>query len=258
ERGALGPQQQFWLLARDAAETDMAGRCIDRLGMPSRRPIAPAIVGRTEIRSALQDFARYPVAWLTGVVALVLLAAAGALRDTAWLGGIRGMTRTEALGGPFPDVADHVVEAVLVGGERSDRGGAFVAVLGQVLPGKLALPGVGHHLAARVEVVAPGEFGVVVRAASGKLPFRFPGQILTRPACVGECILVSNVDDWMVADALDAAARAKGVAPVGALHKGPPVAPVVGLHALEGTAEHQRSRIEHVLERAGIGLGIGR
>src|SRR4029453_5645454 len=41
-----------------AAEADMAGRGVDRLGMARRRTIAPAIVGRAEMGAAFQHLAR--------------------------------------------------------------------------------------------------------------------------------------------------------------------------------------------------------
>src|SRR5260370_42455778 len=38
-------------VSEDAAEADMAGRGVDRLGMARRGPVAPAIVGRAEGRA---------------------------------------------------------------------------------------------------------------------------------------------------------------------------------------------------------------
>src|SRR5262245_40763259 len=110
------------------------------------------------------------------------------------------MACTEPVGGPFPDVADHVVEPMVVGGKRSDRGRALIAVLRQVLPGKLTLPSVGHYLAAGMELIAPSEFGTLLLATRGKFPFRFGGQIFASPARVGERVLVGDVHHWMIAD----------------------------------------------------------
>src|SRR5215469_15531427 len=42
----------------DAAETDVAGRGIDGLGVPCRRAVAAAVVGRAQMRAALQYLAR--------------------------------------------------------------------------------------------------------------------------------------------------------------------------------------------------------
>src|SRR5512132_2943978 len=49
------------------------------------------------------------------------------------------------VGGPLPDVADHVVQAVAVGRVAAHRGRPCVAVQLQVLDRELALPGVGCH-----------------------------------------------------------------------------------------------------------------
>src|SRR5690349_21204596 len=53
----------------DAAKSDMAGRRIDRLGMACGGAIAPAVVGRAEVRAALQDLAGNFDRGLAGVVA---------------------------------------------------------------------------------------------------------------------------------------------------------------------------------------------
>jgi len=50
--------------------------------------------------------------------------------------------------GPFPDVADHVVNAVTVRWKRGNRRRALEAVVVQILSRKFALPGVGLVLAA--------------------------------------------------------------------------------------------------------------
>ena len=83
------------------------------------------------------------------------------------------------VGGPLPDVAGHVVEAVAVGRKRADRRRPLVAVLEQVLPGELALPGVGHRLAARRELVAPGD----TRRRRGRRARRTP----IRPRSAAPC-----------------------------------------------------------------------
>src|SRR4029078_3736980 len=65
--------------------------------------------------------------------------------------------------------------------ETLDRRGALVSVQLQVLPGKLALPGVRRRLAVRKVLVAPGERGTLEAAPSGPLPFSFRGAPLLLP-----------------------------------------------------------------------------
>src|SRR6185295_17946310 len=59
------------------------------------------------------------------------------------------------VGGPLPDVTDHVVDAVVVRRKRCYRRGALVAVAGKILMRKHALPGVRHRLAGGHKLVAP-------------------------------------------------------------------------------------------------------
>ena len=66
---------------------------------------------------------------VAGVVAAFLAPAARILRNAASLRRVGFVLWRVPVGGPFPDVADHVVEAVAVRRERSHRRGAFEAVL---------------------------------------------------------------------------------------------------------------------------------
>src|SRR4029078_11891195 len=49
----------------DAAEAEMRGGCVDRFREARRRPIAAAVVGRTEVGAAFDDFAWNPDLRLT-------------------------------------------------------------------------------------------------------------------------------------------------------------------------------------------------
>src|SRR5262245_63434471 len=100
----------------------MASRGINRLRMASRRSVAPTVVRGAEIGAAFEHLARDATLWLAGVVAQVLRAAARVFRDTAGLGRVGLVTRTEPVGGRFPDGADHVVDAVVVLRNGDDRG----------------------------------------------------------------------------------------------------------------------------------------
>ena len=56
------------------------------------------------------------------------------------------VARREVVRGPLPDVTGGVVKPVAVRREHLNRRGALVAVGLEILPGKAALPSVGHHL----------------------------------------------------------------------------------------------------------------
>src|SRR6187402_2545270 len=96
----------------NAAETEMAGRRVDRLRHPRRGPIAPAIVRRTEIGSALGHAPRNRKVGHARVEAFLERAAArivdGAARTRDVLVALIPVDR------PLPDVARHVVEAIPV------------------------------------------------------------------------------------------------------------------------------------------------
>src|SRR5262245_6072903 len=96
--------------------------------MSRGRAVASAILWRAQMRAALDDLLWNFHIGGSGVVAVGLAAAPRVLRDAARLRGIRLMLRRIPVGRPFPDVADHVVEAVAVRRECGDRRGALEAV----------------------------------------------------------------------------------------------------------------------------------
>src|SRR5215211_804720 len=105
------------------------------------------------------------------VVTAVLAAAARVLRDAAGFRRVALVLLRVPVGRPFPDIADHVVDAMTVRRERGDWGGPLEAVAVRVLPRKLALPGVGHVPAVRRQLVAPCVVRALEAAARRKLPF---------------------------------------------------------------------------------------
>ena len=82
-----------------AAKADVAGRAVGRVALPGRDPVAPAVGGVAEVRAALLDL-EVPLAGPRG----------------SWPRSC-GEPRIEPVGGPLPDVAGHVVQAVAVGRE---------------------------------------------------------------------------------------------------------------------------------------------
>src|SRR5580765_9030504 len=98
---------------------------IDRLRMSRCRPVASAVIRRAQMRAALDDLLWNLHIGRSGVVAVVLAPPARVLRNAAGLRRIRLMLWRIPVGRPFPDVADHVLEAVPIRRECGDRRRAF-------------------------------------------------------------------------------------------------------------------------------------
>src|SRR5262249_26775305 len=184
-----------------AAKTDVAGGRIDRLALPRRGPVAQAVVGRAEVGTALYHAASDMRARL----------ARRATGFFAALGRLGKRTRR-----PLPDVAEHVVEAIPVGGKGIDGRGALVSIELEVLPRESALPGIGHRPPVGGERFPP-RVGRALEAAAGReFPFGFDRQLLSSPGRVGTRIFVSDVHDGMVIATGDAAVGTLGMSPIGA------------------------------------------
>src|SRR5436309_3139894 len=158
----------------------MAGRGVDRLGMARCGAVAATVVWRAEMPAALQNLSWNFDLWLARIIALLLAATARVFRDAAGLWHVGLVLLRIPVRGPFPDVADHVVDAVAVGRKRLDRRGARKAVAVQVLLREIALPGVGAMIAIGRELVAPGIFGAAEPSPRRKFPLRFGRQVLAR------------------------------------------------------------------------------
>src|SRR5882757_7121408 len=157
----------------DASKANVTGGRIDRLRVSRGRPIAAAIVRRAQMRAAFQNLPWDAYLWQAGIEAFVLASAAGIFRNAAGLRSVRFVSWRIPVGRPFPDIPDHVVDAVAVRRKGRDRRGAIEAVGTEILMREFALPGVGHMPVTRRELRAPGVFGVSQAAACRKLPFRF-------------------------------------------------------------------------------------
>src|SRR5262245_15666830 len=118
--------------SHDTAKADVTRRRIDRLCMTRCRAIAAAIVWCTQERAAFQNLSWNPHLRLAGVVARTLRATAWVAWNAARLASVGGMSRREPVVGPFPHVADHVVEAITIRRECSHWRGARIAIRGQV------------------------------------------------------------------------------------------------------------------------------
>src|SRR5208282_1860257 len=70
------------------------------------------------------------------------------------------------------------------------------------------------------------ELGAVEPAAGRELPLRFGRQVLARPFRVSQGVAVGDVNDGMIIEATERAARSVGSPPVGSKFERPPLAPV--------------------------------
>src|SRR5262249_51744886 len=158
----------------------MRGAEVDFLWLPRGRTIARAIIGCAQKRAALDD-----AAWrlTAGQGQLLQFGSARISRCLA------RVTRPIPIARPFPDIADHVAEAVTVGLEAANRRRPGVAVLIGVVDGKDALPGVGDRLAFAIEGTRPIVLAVAT-AARGEFPLRLGRELAPAPARIGERILV--------------------------------------------------------------------
>src|SRR5262245_2329639 len=128
---------------------------IDWLWKTGRRPVAPAVVRRAQVRAALEDLP-WNLDRLTRIVAAFLAWPSRVAGNTARFDLVRRMRRTIPVGRPLPDVADQIEQTVPVRRKHADGRGAFVAIGRQILPRECALPGVRHVPIAWPKLVAPG------------------------------------------------------------------------------------------------------
>src|SRR5690606_1827804 len=159
---------------------------------------------------------------------------------------------------PLPDVSRHVVETETIGGKRADRRRAFVTVRLEVLPGELALPGVGLRTTVRFETLAPRVGGSVEPAARRELPLRLARQRLPRPSRIGLGIFVRDVDDRMLIASFEVALRSLRMLPARAWNVGPPCAWITQRNPPYRLAEHERAGDENRRVHPRIGVRIRR
>src|SRR6185436_16442715 len=115
------------------------------------------------------------------IVAGVLASAAWVSRNAACLERIDRVSRLVPIGGPLPDVADHVVDAVRVGRKRTHRRRPFVPVGHEIRPGELALPRVGHVTIVWKQLISPGEWRAIETTSSRTFPLGFGRKRLAFP-----------------------------------------------------------------------------
>src|SRR5437899_5187459 len=112
--------------------------------MTRGRTIAAAVAGSAKMRATFKHFAWNPEVRLTRVVARALGSAARILRNAADFWRVGFVLLRIPIGRPFPDIADHVVQAVTVGRECGDGRSAFEAISRKILVREITLPSVCH------------------------------------------------------------------------------------------------------------------
>lgn len=96
----------------------------------------------------------------------------------------------EGVSRPFPHVADHVVEAIGIGGEALGGGCGGVAVGGGVLSREAALEDVAGEVIGIVWIAgAPWVGDIALACASGVLPLGLGGEAPADPCGVGAGIV---------------------------------------------------------------------
>lgn len=120
----------------NTAEANVRGGAVFRLRMTSSRPVATAVVGRTEVGATLQHPPRDAKGRVSLIVAFFACCCpriaryAAGLRRGFWMAG-----RPE-IASPLPHVADHIVETIAVSREAADRRGAGKSVGKAIVYGK--------------------------------------------------------------------------------------------------------------------------
>ena len=131
----------------------MAHPGIDHLRPASRGAVAHAIAVGAKVGAALDHLAGYSELRLPPVVALAYSATARITWNAARLVDLGRMAVGVPVGGPIPDIAGHVVQAVPVRREGSDRSCRAVAEVRS--PREIAVPEVGEPGARRIRAHHP-------------------------------------------------------------------------------------------------------
>src|SRR6185436_9584205 len=222
--------------ANYAAKTQVAGRGVDGLRHARGWTIAAAVIRRAKKRTALHDFSRDLYIRRARIEAGFAFAAARIFHRAA--GAFDLAMVLIPVGGPLPHVAGHVVQAVPVRRKRTDRCRPLEAVFEQVLPGKCALPVVGHRLPAGHVLVAPGKFRAFQSAARREFPLRFGGQFLACPFRIGLGIFERDVHYRMAPQSLQRTCGSTRMLPVGTRDIDPPVVVISKINRTGGFLEH--------------------
>src|SRR6266542_2780389 len=235
----------------------MAGPRVNLLRDARGRPVAQTVIRRAEIRATLQYLPRDAYLRRPQINARFFLSA---FRVKARAAGV-GYTAVLLIpvGRPLPDVAGHVIKSVAVRRERTDWRRALITVGQQIHDWEFALPGIGHHLAVRRELVSPGVGRAFESSARGELPLGFGRQFLAPPSRIGFGVLKCDMHDRMPGHPLlQRTARPQRTSPTRARRVCPPVEVIAEVDAMRGLLKNNRTGHERFRIRARIVLRIQR
>lgn len=148
----------------------------------------------------------------------------------------------------FPDVPRHVVEAVAIGGERSDGSTPGVAVFGSVPVGKFTLEDIREVLVIRAAFISPRVILFFEPPSGSVFPFSLGRETFAGPLGISPCIGDGEAGDGVVEAVSDAGAGAFGLLPVGVGGEVPPRgdgASVFEVGGAVGSLEDHYPRKEH-------------
>src|SRR6185437_312722 len=129
--------------------------------------------------------------------------AARVARNAASLEFVRAVFRLIPVRSPLPNVSNHVEKSVTVCGKDADGRGSLIAIAAQILPGKIALPGIGHVVPAMIKLFTPSVGSTVEASSSGELPFCFGRQFFSGPFGISFRVAISDMDDWMLCEPIE-------------------------------------------------------
>ena len=173
------------------------------------RAITLAIIGCTKVRAAFEDLA------LKGCTCWIVWHTA----TSHWRLPRLGIVIVRR---PFPDIADHVVQAKAVGGKAANGRRALPSVKQQIGIGKLPLPIIGEYGSTGRKFIAPGIVRAVQPAARCIFPFGFGRKCFTCPMWHRHDIGIADMDNRMILQTTNRASRSSRMLPVRTSPKIPP------------------------------------
>src|SRR6185312_11559750 len=222
--------------------------------------IALAVALRTKVRTALEHAPADLHTWSGGIEAFAFARAARIVDRAAGAGLplLRSLRSGIPVAGPFPDIADHVEQAVAVRLVAPHRRGAFPPVFEGVRVGKQALPVVRQHLAAGRERTAPRIVPASVPAPRGKFPLGLGRKALAGPARISQRVAEGDMDHRMILQPCKRAIGPGRMPPIGSEAEFPPLAPVPQVDRRGGTSEYQRAGLRQRRVHSWIVGWVGR
>ena len=194
----MGPGSLIWRDIDNTPEADVARRGINRLGNTCRRAIPQAVIRRAEEGPAFEHFSWDAELRLCRINTLLSCPPSRIERDAARPGRVFWMMLLVPVRRPFPHITRHVIQPIAIRREGAHGRRPLIAISHQVLPGKLSLLGVGHHLTSRSVFIPPGIHGTLYSPACSAFPLRLGRQLFACPCCIRQDIFIGDMHHRMV------------------------------------------------------------